>query len=92
MFVQGFITTLFFGWLPLYLPELFPTRVRASGSGMAYNAGRFITTICVLASGWFMARSGGDYAKVGAFMGLIYALGLVVIWRAPETRNQALED
>ncbi|PYI85915.1 MAG: hypothetical protein DME26_09960, partial [Verrucomicrobia bacterium] len=40
VFVQGFISTLFFGWLPLYLPELFPTRVRASGTGVSYNFGR----------------------------------------------------
>ena len=35
VFAQGFVATLFFGWLPLYLPELFPTRVRATGSGLA---------------------------------------------------------
>ena len=35
VFAQGFVATLFFGWLPLYLPELFPTRVRAAGSGIA---------------------------------------------------------
>lgn len=33
VFAQGFVATLFFGWLPLYLPELFPTHVRATGSG-----------------------------------------------------------
>ena len=31
VFAQGFVATLFFGWLPLYLPELFPTHVRADG-------------------------------------------------------------
>lgn len=92
VFVQGFVTTLFFGWLPLYLPELFPTRVRASGSGMAYNAGRFVSAACVLMAGAFMAWSGGDYAKVGTITGLVYALGLVVIWWVPETKGRPLED
>ncbi len=92
MFIQGFITTLFFGWLPLYLPELFPTRVRASGAGMAYNAGRFISAGCVLMAGAFMAWSGGDYAKVGCITGCVYALGLIVIWWAPETKGRPLED
>ncbi len=91
VFGQGFVTTLFFGWLPLYLPELFPTRVRASGAGMAYNAGRFISAACVLMAGAFMAWSGGDYAKVGTITGLVYALGLVVIWWAPETKGRTLE-
>jgi hypothetical protein len=47
VFAQGFVATLFFGWLPLYLPELFPTRVRAAGSGIAYNVGRFATAVGV---------------------------------------------
>ena len=38
VFIQGLIATLFFGWLPLCLPELFPTRVRASGAGMGSTA------------------------------------------------------
>lgn len=91
IFCQGFITTLFFGWLPLYLPELFPTRVRAAGAGMAYNAGRFISAACVLMAGAFMAWSGGDYARVGCITGSVYALGLVVIWWAPETKGRELE-
>ena len=32
--VVGGITAAFYGWLPLYLPELFPTRVRATGQGV----------------------------------------------------------
>jgi hypothetical protein len=38
VFVQGVISTMFFGWLPLYLPEIFPTRVRATGTGISYNS------------------------------------------------------
>ena len=41
VFAQGLVATLYFGWLPLYLPELFPTRVRATGAGIAMNIGRF---------------------------------------------------
>ena len=43
VFVQGLVATLFFGWLPLYLPELFPVEVRATGAGVAMNIGRFVT-------------------------------------------------
>src|SRR5260221_2748795 len=52
VFAQGFVATLFFGWLPLYLPELFPIRVRAAGSGIAYNVGRFATAVGGFAAGW----------------------------------------
>ncbi len=90
--VQGFIATLFFGWLPLYLPELFPTKVRATGSGIAYNTGRFATAGGVFAAGTLVVWFGGDFAKVGAVMGLIYALGMVAIWWAPETSNKDLPE
>lgn len=92
VFFQGFVATLFFGWLPLYLPELFPTRVRATGSGIAYNAGRFATALGVFGAGALVAPLGGDLARVGAVAGLIYALGLIAIWWAPETTGSSLDD
>lgn len=91
VFAQGFVATLFFGWLPLYLPELFPTRVRAAGSGIAYNVGRFATALGVLAAGGLFAAMGGSYPKVGATCGLIYLLGLIVIWWAPDTTDKKLD-
>jgi MFS family permease len=72
VFCQGFVATLFFGWLPLYLPELFPTRVRATGTGIAYNVGRFVTALGVFAAGALMSLFGGSFRKVGA----VLALGL----------------
>lgn len=90
--VQGFVATLFFGWLPLCLPELFPTRVRASGAGMSYNSGRFLVAGGVLLAGALTEFFGGDFAKAGAIMGTIYGLGMVVIWFAPDTTGKKLED
>lgn len=92
VFAQGFVATLFFGWLALYLPELFPTRVRASGSGLAYNSGRFGTAAGVLLAGMLFSALGGDYPRVGTLCSLIYALGVVAIWWAPETSNAALRE
>jgi MFS family permease len=92
VFTQGFVATLFFGWLALYLPELFPTRVRATGSGLAYNSGRFATAGGVMVAGMLFTALGGDYAKVGATCGLIYAVGMVAIWWAPDTSGKTLEE
>jgi MFS family permease len=92
VFAQGFVATLFFGWLPFYLPELFPTRVRATGTGLAMNSGRFATAIGVFISGALFAVLGGSYPMVGAFGALIYALGMIAIWFAPDASGKNLED
>ena len=90
VFAQGFVATLYFGWLPLYLPELFPTRVRAAGSGIAYNIGRFATAAGVFAGGALFVGLGGSYPNAGATCGLVYALGMIVIWAAPDTTGKSL--
>jgi hypothetical protein len=85
VFAQGLVSTLFFGWLALYLPELFPTHVRATGSGLAYNSGRFATAVGVLLAGFLFSALGGDYSRVGSLCALVYVFGLVVIWFAPDS-------
>jgi hypothetical protein len=91
VFVQGFFCTLYFGWLPLYLPELFPTRVRATGTGLCFNWGRAATAVGVLLSGQLMLALDGDYARVGQVTCLIYGLGMVVILFAPDTAGTRLD-
>lgn len=92
VFAQGLVATLFFGWLALYLPELFPTRVRAAGSGVSYNIGRFATAGGVLIAGALFNMMGGSYPSVGSAGALIYALGMLVIWWAPATSSKALDE
>jgi MFS family permease len=92
VFAQGLVATLFFGWLPFYLPELFPTRVRASGNGIAMNFGRFATAIGVFVAGALFTKLGGSYPLVGAFGALIYSLGIGAIWFAPDTSRRNIED
>jgi MFS family permease len=92
VFAQGFVATLFFGWLPLFLPELFPTHVRATGSGLSYNVGRFATAGGVLAAGFVFTAFDGSYPSVGAAAALIYGLGVFVIWFAPDTSRKSMSD
>ncbi len=88
----GCCTASFYGWLPLYLPELFPTRVRATGQGLSYNAGRVFAAIGALQMGALMQHYGGDYAQAGATITLIYLLGIGLIWLAPETYGRPLPE
>jgi MFS transporter, SHS family, sialic acid transporter len=89
-FVVGGLTAAFYGWLPLYLPELFPTRVRATGQGLSYNAGRILAAVGALQMGSLMQTFEGSYARAGAIITLIYVIGMIVIWLAPETKGKPL--
>ena len=43
----GFFNGIFFGWLPFFLPELFETKVRATGAGVSFNYGRILTATTI---------------------------------------------
>ena len=89
----GFFSGFFFGWLPLCLPELFPTRVRSTGAGVSFNWGRILTTVGILVSAAVLKTAlKGQYPLVGQFTGFIYAFGLIVIVFAPFSKEQELKD
>ncbi len=92
VFALGFFGTIYFGWLPLYLPELFPTHIRATGSGVTFNFGRIVSAIGVLGTGALLTTFHGDYAQVGRWTHLIYLLGMIVILFAPDTTGKKLDD
>lgn len=92
VFVAGAVTTTFFGWLPLYLPELFPTHARATGAGISFNFGRVLTAIGVVGTGALTAYFHEDYRHAGSIMSLVYALGIIVILFAPDTTGKKLSE
>ncbi|MEY2751772.1 MAG: putative niacin/nicotinamide transporter NaiP, partial [Verrucomicrobiota bacterium] len=91
VFTLGLAATAFFGFFPLYLPELFPTRVRATGQGICYNTGRLVAVPFVLLSGWLVERLGG-YQQAAAAITLVYVGGLIVAQFARETAGEALPE
>jgi MFS transporter, SHS family, sialic acid transporter len=89
----GLFSCAFFGFLPLYLPELFPTRIRATGEGITYNFGRIVAAVGVFAgTGNLVKHFDGSFAKAGALMAFVYIVGMVLIWFMPETKGQGLPD
>ena len=85
-FIVGGVTAAFYGWMPLYLPELFPTRVRATGQGVAYNFGRIAAGVGAVTG----ATGRATFAEIGIVISYIYILGMLIIWFAPETKGKPL--
>jgi SHS family sialic acid transporter-like MFS transporter len=83
VFVLGLVATVYFGWLPLFLPELFPTRVRATGSG--------VSAVVVLTISGFVAQMQSNYAHIGSITSWIYVGGMIVILLVPKTA-ESLDD
>jgi MFS family permease len=80
----------------LYFPELFPGRIRATGTGLAYNVGRLFAIPVPLITGLLIDRFGGPaqggVATAMILTGGIYLIGLVAVTFAPETKGQALPE
>jgi MFS family permease len=91
-FVVGAFTAAFYGWLPLYLPELFPTRARATGQGLSFNAGRILAAVGAITQGQLVTYYGGSYAKAGSVVTFIYLVGMIAIWFGPETKGKPLPE
>ena len=102
-FLAGMCTASFYGWLPLYLPELFRTSVRATGQGFGFNFGRILAAIGALQTGalmglfkdgatWNGIHFTGGYPLACSTMSMVYFLGMGLIWLAPETRGQPLPE
>jgi MFS transporter, SHS family, sialic acid transporter len=92
IFLAGGLTAAFYGWFPLYLPELFPTAVRATGQGFAFNFGRILAAIGGLQTATLMGLFDGSFPKAGSVMTVIYAIGLLIIWLGPETKGKPLPE
>jgi len=92
IFLAGAFTAAFYGWLPQYLPELFPTRIRATGQGVAFNSGRILAAVGAWNMGALMGAFDHSYSKAGAAIIFVYVVGMILIWFAPETRGKPLPD
>jgi MFS family permease len=84
-----------FGSFTFYLPELFPTRLRSTGSGFCYNIGRVIAAVGVFAVGAVASAGRGDPGIVFNVMfliGFVPVVGLLFMRWVIETRGQKMPD
>lgn len=84
-----------FGSFTYYLPELFPTRLRSTGAGFCYNAGRVIAAGGPFVVGWVSSLGKdvlGTTLTILTWVAVVPLLGLLVIPWVIETRHAPLED
>ncbi|MGI8720833.1 MAG: MFS transporter, partial [Geodermatophilaceae bacterium] len=91
-FFLGFFASGQAGGMGAYLAEQFPTKVRATGQGFAYNVGRGIAAFGPLAIGGLAAHIGLG-ASILWVGGVAAAIGIAAVWSLPETlRRDILTD
>ena len=89
--LMGLFTNGILGTFTPYFPELFPTRLRATGVGFCFNVSRILAAIGPFIAGTLVVLLGG-IPKAGAFMAASYLIGLVAVYFAPETRGKPLPE
>jgi hypothetical protein len=97
---MGFWQLSLFGGFAIYFPELFPTRLRSTGTSFCYNMGRYVVAAGVLFQGvltsWLFENSGADKSLSLRYAGVamcgVFVIGLLALPFAPETKGQPLPE
>ena len=99
--LMGFFQLSIFGGYAIYFPELFPTRLRSTGTSFCYNVGRFVAAFGPFTLGKLIRHVYGGYAAQGAALPFRYAgvtmcaiflIGLIALPFAPETKGKPLPE
>jgi MFS family permease len=99
--IMGFCQLALFGGYAIYFPELFPTRLRSTGTSFCYNVGRFVAAIGPFTLGLLTSKvfvpahgfpEGMGMRYAGVAMCSVFLVGLLALPFAPETRGQPLPE
>jgi MFS family permease len=94
--LMGFAQLSLFGGYSIYLAELFPTRLRSTGTSFCYNVGRFAAAAGPFTLGYLTKDVFAAHAEpmryAGVAMSLVFLIGLAALPFAPETKGQPLPE
>jgi len=94
--LMGFAQLALFGGYAIYLPELFPTRLRSTGTSFCYNIGRFVAALGPLALGLLTSRVFAGYDEPMRYAGITmcaaFLIGILALPFAPETKGKPLPE
>jgi len=89
--VNAFFSNGQYTWMPVWLPELYPTRMRATALAFAFNAPRFIAFLGPLLAGTMITQFGG-FGHAAMVLASIYVVGIIAAFFLPETKGSPLPD
>jgi hypothetical protein len=82
IYLEIAVLSIFFGLnmgiLSSYIPQLFPTSIRATATGFSLNVGRLLTGFAVLFVGVLVTVLGG-YGNALLIFSMIFIIGLLVV-------------
>ena len=96
--LMGFCQLSLFGGYAIYFPELFPTRLRSTGTSFCYNVGRFVAAAGPLTLGLLTSEVYGGYETIDPALPVplrgrddvrVFLIGLIALPFAPETKGKA---
>lgn len=91
----GFLTLGMHAGYAIYFPELFPTRIRGTGAGFCFNAGRILAAPILILKGVMLKSTdngGWGYSpdSAAATLCFLFAVAFILLLFAPETKGQEL--
>ncbi|HWA97650.1 MAG TPA: MFS transporter, partial [Pirellulales bacterium] len=97
--LMGFCQLSLFGGYAIYFPELFPTRLRSTGTSFCYNVGRYVAALGTITRGGLIKLVGDQvhdevlaWRYTALAMSSVFLIGLLALPFAPETRGQPLPE
>lgn len=94
--IMGFFQLAVFAVYAIYLPELFPTHLRSTGTSFCYNVGRFLAAAGVPLIGMLKTEVFAHHPEpmrpAALVMCCVFLLGLIVLPFAPETKDKPLPE
>jgi sugar phosphate permease len=89
VFILGIFTLGVFSWMPIYLPELFHTRVRSTAAGVIFNLARLVAFPLPILTAFLFSSLGG-YQSTVLGLTLLYVIAIIALMTLPETKGKAL--